>query len=429
MRLLGALGAAASLLGALPARAENDGFPAESAVPMGLGGELRACSFRHPVCVHGDRGAPVLEALADAETTWDTAVGPLGLPAPDPGLTTGVYDVFLSSDAEDAGVTYLRERDPLGHVDRASAVSVIDARLRGCSLERAVARELLRAISFRAVPGQDDANARAQASALLRLTVPCALGAPDGAELLQAHPERAVVSAPVRVPDTYGRRWAEGAGMFYSWLDDAYGQRPGAIVRGIWALASTRTPRGQARFVGEPDAFDVLRESFKGMLGSGSTLDDVFVEFAVARALTGGLDDAPELAVLPPAALAYDLPWPAEPRRVASSAGIAPSGADYVRVSRQGAAPGTRLRIEITWEEHARMRWIAVKLDAQGRALARIPIGAADKAVEAQLTVAELDETSSVLIVGANVGDWTAPFDPDVGELEPHGWAVTVATQ
>jgi hypothetical protein len=75
------------------------------------------------------------------------------------------------------------------------------------------------------------------------------------------------------------------------------------------------------------------------------------------------------------------------------------------------------------------MRWIAVKLDAKGHAMARIPIGSADKAVEAQLTVAELDDTSSVLLVGANVGNWTAPFDPDVGELEPHGWAVTVATQ
>ena len=155
----------------------------------------------------------------------------------------------------------------------------------------------------------------------------------------------------------------------------------------------------------------------------------MFVEFSVARALTGGLDDAPELAVFAPAVLAYDLPWPTEPHRVASSAGIAPSGADYVRVSRRGAAPGTRLRGEITGAEHARMRWIAVKLDAQGRAMARIPIGSADKAVEAQLTVAELDDTSSVLLVGANVGNWTAPFDPDVGELEPHGWAVTVATQ
>jgi len=381
------------------------------------------------VCLHGDRGAPVLEALTAAETTWDAAVGPLGLPSPDPGLSTGVYDVYLVRDAETAGVTYLRERDPLGHVDRASAISVVDAKLRGCSLERAVARELFRAIAFRAVPGQDETNARGQASALMRLTVPCALGAPDGTELLQAHPERAVVSGPVRVPDAYASRWAEGAGLFYAWLDDAYGQRPGAIVRGLWALSSTRTPRGETRFVGEPDAFDVLRESFKGALGSGSTLDDVFVEFSVARALTGGLDDAPELAVMAPAAVAYDLPWPSEPHRVASSAGIAPSGADYVRVSRRGAAPGSRLRVEITWEQHARMRWIAVKLDAQGRAIARIPIGAADKAVEAQLTVAELDDTSSVLLVGANVGNWTAPFDPDVGELEPHGWAVTVATQ
>lgn len=429
VRLLAVLGASASLAFALPARAESDGFPAEPALPKGLGGPLRACSFRHPVCVQGDRGAPVLEALADAETTWDAAVGPMGLPAPDPDLSTGVYDVVLAHDAESAGITYLRERDPLGHVDRASAVSVLDATLRGCSLERAVARELFRAIAFRAAPGQDETNARAQASALVRLTVPCALGAPDGVELLQAHPERAVVSGPVRVPDAYGRRWAEGAGLFYSWLDDAYGQRPGAIVRGIWALSSTRSARGQARFVGEPDGFDVLRESFKGALGSGSTLDDVFVEFSVARALTGGLDDAPELAVFAPAVLAYDLPWPTEPHRVASSAGIAPSGADYVRVSRRGAAPGTRLRVEITWEEHARMRWIAVKLDAQGRAMARIPIGSADKAVEAQLTVAELDDTSSVLLVGANVGNWTAPFDPDVGELEPHGWAVTVATQ
>lgn len=394
---------------------------------------LRACSFRHDLCVHGGPGDPILEAIATLDRVWETATGPLGLPPPDRGLVSGTYDVYLVPTLDSPGVTYLRERDGLGTRDRASAVSLADSRLRGCSLDRALARELFRAIAFRASPGTDETTARAEASALTRLAVPCALGAPDGAEILQSHPERGLYPITKLVPDGYSRRAADGAGVFFGWLDDAYAQTPGGIVRALWAMSATKTMRGADVFASDPDAFDVLRESMKGALFTGSTIHDVFVSFAVARAFLGNaLSESPEIgAIGAPLAPDFDLPWPATgtTKSVAMSAGLAPTGATTIRVRRAGALPGTRLRVEIQWEQLAKLRWVALKLDARGAITQRLPFGVADKATEAALSVGELDASESVLLVGTNVSTWDEAFDPETTAFEPHGWVVSVASE
>ena len=76
-----------------------------------------------------------------------------------------------------------------------------------------------------------------------------------------------------------------------------------------------------------------------------------------------------------------------------------------------------------------RLRWVAVKLDAHGKELARIPVIAAGNATHAALTLGELDNTSTVLLVGTNVGEWFGPYDPNAAPWESHGYMITLANE
>jgi hypothetical protein len=391
------------------------------------------CSFRHPVCVHGEAGVTsdrLLGALTYAERAWDTLTGPLGLPAPDASLD-GSYDIYLVDlRGEGDAFTDLADRDPRGSYDRASAFTRIERAASGCALERLVAREVARAALFRSAPATDLGSARAQASHLAHLMAPCAAGAPEGAEVFQAHPERAIIDPWPESP-IIGERFDDGAALFFGWLDATFGTSPGAIVRGLWALTPTSTPWPSARFAGRPDVFDVLRASFKGALGTHSTLDDLLVEFAIARLFFGGDDphafeEARALGDIGAVHVDWDIPWPEKGRRFQSPVGVAPTGSTYVSIHTNGAPKGARLRLEATWEEHARMRWVALKLDAAGHEKGRFPITSYDRGTDAQMTLVDLEGTARVVVIGVSLGDPDLPFDPNDGVWEPHGWLLTV---
>jgi hypothetical protein len=402
----------------------------------------RACSFRHPACVHGD-GAPealVLATLGAVERAWDVATGALALPPPDADVVTGAYDVYLVDALPELTVsralTAPGPRDPRSRVDRTSAFTLIDRHATpGCALDALVAREVLRASLFHVSPATDDASALAETSYLARLVAPCALGRVDGVDTFQAHPDRALADAWVDEDAHLGDAFGRGAALFYWWLDASYGAEPGAIVRAMWALTPTMTPLGSARWVDEPDGFDVLATSFKGALTTNSTFDDLLLEAAASRALMGPADDGTVLPEARPLGAAlrpridWSIDWPATPRRLASPVGVSPTGAAYVAVRHAGAQAGARLRIEVAWEEHAKMRWLVLKLDPSGRERARVAVPTTERATEAQVTVVELDGTETALIVGVNAGEPTEPFDPDDGPWEPHGWTLTVAAE
>ena len=160
----------------------------------------------------------------------------------------------------------------------------------------------------------------------------------------------------------------------------------------------------------------MLRESLKNALWQGSTLDDVLVRFAVARA-----------EVIPAARVAWQIPWPNEARRLASPQPVAPTGASYVVIDHRGAPTGSKLRLEAEWEDYGRMRWVVVKLDAMGRPSGELPVTSLDRTPRASMTIESLDATDRVLIVGVNVGSTERVFDPGDGEWEPHGWLLTLA--
>jgi hypothetical protein len=399
--------------------------------------DARACSTRHPICVHGHvAGAAMLAVIASADRAWDVITGALELPEPDADIDTGAYDVYVTERVEGGSVTALSTRDPRSAFDRASAFTLLAAPFarESCALDYAMARSVARASLFRAAPATDEGSARAETSYLARLAVPCAMTADDGIAAFQANADRALVD-PWLLDPRAGLEFDRGASLFFWWLDATYGASPGALVRAMWALSPTKTPLAAERWRDEPDGFDVLAASFKDALTSGSTIEDLYAEFGTTRALFGPRENGLELpearvlgaSIVPP--LAWEIDWPSSPRRLSSPVPIAPTGSSYVLVHHEGAAPGARLRVEATWEQHAAIRWFIVKLDARGREMGRVSIGAPPRATEAQMTMVNLDGVSSLLIAATNVGDPFAPFDPDDETFEPHGWLLTLASE
>jgi hypothetical protein len=370
---------------------------------------VRACSFRHPLCVEGEANAAAESALAvidAADRAWE-GITSLGAPPPDGG-DDGVWSIELRDAVDGGGDAWLSARDPVSRFDRASSAAAVDRALRrGCALDLALARAVARGSQWRAAPAADEASARAEAETLARLVTPCAAGGPD-VPAFQALPERTVV-------DPGSASYERGASAFFGWLDATFGARPGALVVGLWSLAPTRTPIDALRWAASPTGFDVLRESLRGALWAGSTIDDVFVRFAVARA-----------RMEPPARTAWHIPWPAPARRLGSSVPVAPTGASYVLVDHGAAPPGSKLRVEADWEDYGRFRWIVVKLDAGGRATGEVPIPSLDRATHASMTLESLDGVDQLLIACVNVGSTEHPFDPDQTEWEPHGWRLTL---
>jgi hypothetical protein len=378
-----------------------------------------SCSLRHPTCIHSPRVAPPsvpLATLASADRAWDVLTGALGLPAPDTDLD-GAWHVYLvdglpgDADGLDYGRALLSDRDPRTRFDSGTSFALVDrATPLGCPLDLALARALSRACLWRAAPATSEGSARAQAETMAHLAVPCAASEADVQEF-QSRPERTLV-------DPSSSAFDRGASLFFDWLDATLAREPGSLVVGLWALAPTRTPPGAWRWNATPTAFDVLGVSLKGARTPDSTLEDMFVRFALERA-----------RATPAVRPAWRLPWPKTARRLASPEPVSPTGASYVLVDHGGAPAGSKLRMEAQWEDYARMHWVVVKLDAAGRTMAELPVTSLDRGTRASLTVEALEGVDRVLIVGVNVGSTEHGFDPDQGEWEPHGWLLTVEAE
>ncbi len=457
LALVGATIVAASLFASLAghANAEDDELP-KGAADTGNSGplvtyatrptllrETKACSMRLPLCVVADahtQGRIVLDVLAAAERAWDMLAGAFGLHAPDGDPSDLAYPIYIVRGAREAGETLVAARDVRSRIDRTRSLTVLAEEAvtqTACARDALIAREIAHAFMFRAAPATAEAIARSQTTYLAQLMVPCALGfdGADDARAFQTRPERTICEAEQGPPDAVSDRFRSGAALFWRRIDWAYGRGPGSILTAAWALAPTTTPALAERWHDEPDAFDVLRVSFKGALSTKSTLHDLLLDTAIARAFMGSDDDglhAPETRTLGDAARItadWNLPWPKKPRRVAPRAPVAPTGASYLFVRLDGAPKNARLRVEIVWEEHALFRWAFVKLDTQARELGRIVIPTAERATSAQMTLTEADAADRILLVGVNVGDPAYGFDPDDEFWEPHGWLLTIAEE
>jgi hypothetical protein len=349
-----------------------------------------ACSFRRSICVHGGDAETSRGTLEALERAWEAGVV-LGVPLP------RSFDAYVAPEPSRSAIA---DRDLLRHFDYATAYSILDARATGCARDFEAARELYAASALSVAPAIDEASLRGESTALASLAVPCAA---IDATSFQSRADRAIA-------DPEGN-----PAPFFAWVDDAFGKEPGRALAATWALAPTKT-LGDERWTAEPDVFDVLRESLKDARGPGFSFDDALAEFSVARLELGA-----------PVRFDWDVAWPKSARTLASPYPVAEAGATYVRIDGSGAA--SRLRVDAIWEEHAKMRWTVVKLDAAGHAIAQWEAKAQPKATEAHLQIVDTAGATAFVVVAANVGNWTSPFDPDEGPWEPHGWLLTIAQE
>lgn len=401
---------------------------------------FRACSFEAPICVHGKDPEPILRTLSIAEKALVAITRGLRLPAPQASAATGAFDIYLTDDLRDPWDASFGERMLSSATDRASSYAKVNARLHErCAHEMAVTGAMLRGSLFSAAPATDESTAIAEVASLATLLVPCAQTLlTENVARFQKTPELAISDSAVRAEgDDHirARERAYGASLFYSWLDWSYAREPGGMAMGLWALRPTFTPFGASYFVGKPDVFDVLKESFKGALFSDSLVEDLYLDFAVARAFMGSADDGqhfPESRAFGAAASLspeWTIDWPEKPRRLAPRAPLFPTGSSCIVVNAEGAKQHQRLRVEAEWETHSKMRWTIVRVGKAGNELGRIDLRAQDRATNAQATVVDLRDATRLILVGMNGGDFSHPFDPDDAFTEPHNWLVTVGVE
>ncbi|MDC0679779.1 hypothetical protein [Sorangium atrum] len=396
----------------------------------------RACSFTLPVCVHAPAdvpGAALLESLTHLEAAM-RAYDALGLPRPLPDGAWGggpSYDLYLERGPRRGPMRVGYDPRALGErFDAASAFAIIAApEGGGCASASDAAYALAHAIAMRLDAGAEQGAIAMTASYLAAIAAPCAAEELAAVDAFQRAPERALTGAALGALD---------GGLLFPWyLDDAYGTgAPAQIATSLLAIAAQATPAGAARFDAEPDTFDALRASLRSR---GEDLDDLLLEFAVARAFLGSrsdgahLSDAERFGDFGRVRFEWSLPYATLPRRVAPLRPIEPTGATYLwlDLSAENAAARPDLKTaEITfvadWELPALFRWAIVKVDKQGAEAGRVDVAGVFGSSRAQRTVVGLDGLSGLLIVGVNAGSMirSLPFDPDDAPFMPHAYTV-----
>jgi hypothetical protein len=439
-------GAAACFTGAV-ARANDDlptggRFASDVERPLDEPGTRPACSFRYPVCVHGGKRTPartVLGVLSDLERAASAIHGAMGLPLPleDGKLGGGpAFDLYLVPSrvletAAGRAVSVLTARDDVlpAATDRASAFALLrqDAAT-GCVRQNLAARALASAIGWRVDAGEDAVVRESNAAYLAEIVAPCGVVTSDLIDDFQAHPERSWVASGSGEP---------ASSVALPWYLDATlgGAATGAVPMALGVIGAQRTEPGSWFWNNEPDLFDALRGSLKARTPP-LTLDDLWMELAIARLFMGARDDGVHF---PESAWAgnfgrirfdWSLPYASLPRRVSPEKPIDPAGATYLWIDLRGAPAGARLAFHLEWEGPVLFRWALVRVDRDGREASRVLVTPQQKSTSAEKNLDGLDGLAGVALIGVNVGDLRIddPFDPDQAPYEPHGYVVTVAS-
>jgi hypothetical protein len=393
--------------------------------------EARSCSARAPVCVHGSQWPRAAQLLSAAE---DALFGlrSLGLPWPvaDGGLGGGpeldLYEVDALAHESELAEVRLDAREP-ARWDHASA-HVVLAPLDGstCVARSVVTRAVGQASLLGLDAGMEPGLLTAASAQLATLAAPCPAVERAGMDAFQARPERALLPRSASVSAE-----VHGAHLFGSYLDEAVGSRgPCSMLWSLAAIATQRTRADSLAYATEPDAFDALRSSLRYRK---SNLDDLLLDFAVARAFVGSRDDGRHLAEASRfgdegrVAFEWSVPVSTLPRRVLPARPIEPSGMSYVWVDLAGAPRETAISLSVEWERPAHFRWAAVKVDAEGAEVGRIDVASVYGRFHADKTLVDLGGLAGLVLVGVHTGSALRehPLDPDE-ESEAHAYALTL---
>lgn len=391
------------------------------------------CSPDGAICVHARAGAadraPLVRTLRAAEAALGSYRA-LGLPPPldDCGLggTTG-YDVYLSSTAP-ALVTHRDGPDPTAPYDRSSGFTVVPMDLvsPSCELDSELARALGSAIMLRFDAAAHPGAIAMHSSYLATLVAPCTAVEVAAVDSFQLAPE---------LPLTAGRVDGMAGSLMFPWfLDVAWGTgRPGAVMTALTTISLQHTTPANEHFINEPDVFDLLR---KAAQARQTTLGDMLLDFAVARAFAGSRSDGAHLpdteryGDMGRPRFEWSVPFSSLPRRLGPLRAIHPTGATFLWLDLADAPPRSGLRFVADWEAGIVFRWTLVKVDTEGREAGRLNAPGVWGNSQAHLTMADLDGLGGVLIVGTNLGsdDRSQPYDPDDGWGAPALYGVTLAT-
>lgn len=434
------------------------------ALPTNL--PLRACSFEQRVCVRGSRAAAVTHALVLAEhyiatlgaqfgsdpTAQSDAAGPLEIvlrahPAAAPILDRcpGVLGCRALHEGpypfDDAPLvhpeTYLLARDMRGGFDSAAYfIELPEEGEESPQFRLQVARELCKVAILRYAPAIDHASLYGMASSLAFTLVPEGRGlwAAD-AVYAAAHAWRAPGAAGA-TDDPFARDVLFGSSVvFFDWLDASYGKQPGKLLLSLAALGATKTRPAATRMLNEPDIFDVLRTTAKDVRFKQSKFDDLWLDYALDRVALSrhALASYPEAEAFRAAWVTqartladWDISYPDVPRRLLSAHPVESLGMSAVRIDLANRPKDKGVRAELAWEGFSRMQWAFLQIGADGAVVGRMPFVSAEKAVNAQSSLLDLNRASEVWLVGIQTGDPRAPFDPDDGYWESHAFTATV---
>lgn len=395
---------------------------------------IAACSFDEPVCVHAPKSAPPWSVTATIRRAEDIlrAHRALNLPTPLPDGDLGGssdFDIYLQESQEgDARPTSVTaDLDNLtGPFDRTSAFAVLPAPSPrdSCVDSAELARAIAHAAVLRLDAGAELGAVAAASSYIASLTAPCSLSEMKAIDDTQRAPEISIMSVDADNP--------AGCPLFPWYLDAAYGTgRPAAVMLGLLAVAVQRTPPGSMVWRNEPDTFDALRASLKAR---SSGLEDLLLDFAVARAFVGSrsdeahLDDAARFGDLGRVRFEWAVPAASLPRRLAPLRAVEPTGSTYLWVDLEGAAGIKDLTLVADWELPAVFRWAAVKVDRNGAEVGRVNVATIHGASHAERSIVGVEGLAGVVIVGVNAGSMnrSRPFDPDDTPVTAHSYTVTL---
>lgn len=403
--------------------------------PSSAEAPLSACSFHEPVCVHAPKGAPPWTITATLRRAEDIlrAHRALNLPIPMPDGDLGGnsnFDIYLhgswQTNAARPPWTSIDFNNLAGPFDRTSAFAVLPAPSpRDSCVDRAeLARAIAHAALMRLDAGAEPGAVAAASSYVASLTAPCDLAEIQAVDDTQRAPEISIMAVDADNP--------AGCPLFPWYLDAAYGTgRPAAVMLGLLAVAAQRTPAGSMQWKNEPDTFDALRASLKAR---SLNLEDLLLDFAVARAFVGSrsdeahLDDAARFGDLGRVRFEWAIPAASLPRRLAPLRAVEPTGSTYIWVDLEGSTDIKDLTFVADWELPAVFRWAAVKVDRTGAEVGRVNVATIHGASHAERSIVGVEGLAGVVIVGVNAGSMnrSRPFDPDETPVTAHAYTVTL---
>lgn len=384
------------------------------------------------------RTSPVrIEQTLDAAERALRGLRVLALPAPRPdagGADAGGsrdLDLYLyAARPGEAEVEADGAVPPSGFDVAPAFVRLGDVDTSGCAGRSLVARAVVEAAAVGLDAGAEPGARALLSSYVGALVEPCDEAETAGVGDFQAHPERAIFG---------GARLEAGAvpgvALFSQWLEDERSAAPryGGFVASLVGIAGQQTPRGAPHWSSEPDVFDALRNS---LTPRRESIDDLLLDFAVARAFVGDrsderhVEDSTRFGPAGRVRFEWSVPVTSLPRRLAPARAVEATGASYVWVD-LAAEPANRalgLALTAEWELPCLFYWAVVKVDRKGRETGRVPIVVQHGATRAEKSlVVDTTELSGLIVVGANLGNLQRdlPYDPD-DPPAAHAWELTL---